>query len=257
MQFYSPKMDSSIIFSNGYLERHPPFTADSAGTITSGCFFDANVTSLATSNNSWAVVEDGNNILEGADVIGPLFEEAGNLTNCGISPLLNRTLDNKTADQDFRPYNHFVQKTIWSWEPTEPHNTSSLDQDFPREYRCAVLVSSTGSWRVTDCGDSHYTACRRQGEIYSWEISNNEASYARANLPCPDGSYFTVPHTALENRHLLSTWRDARIRNNIDDEFLWINFNDLDVYDCWVAGQNNTCPYLGARKSERQIIVSS
>ena len=55
-----------------------------------------------------------------------------NLTDCGISPVLNHTLLGSTASQNATTYLAFTNATIWSWLPSEPRNTSGL----PNE-RCA------------------------------------------------------------------------------------------------------------------------
>ena len=53
---------------------------------------------------------------------------------------------------------------------------------------------------------------------------------------CSSPSAFDVPHTALENRFLLTQVRKAGVKR------IWINLNSLKASNCWTVGNAN-CPY--------------
>lgn len=98
MQGYNFSGDSSIIFSHGTLQSNSPITTDGQGHIESGCFFKPNTHSLqSNNNNSWATSASS----DAGDSSSKSFliTEAANLTYCGISPILNDTLGDSTADQ--------------------------------------------------------------------------------------------------------------------------------------------------------------
>ena len=245
MQQYNFSMDKSIIFPTGYLQT--PIAPNANLAAGDACFFNAGETSVSAINNSWALASDENS---GSGV----FSAANRYTLCGISPLLNESLNGMTADQNYEPYGEFLQQTIWSWALGEPKHAFG-DTDAKTEHRCAVLNSGTGYWQSEDCSNSHYSACGHDERPYAWSIGDKITSYAVAELPCPDGTSFNAPRTALENRYLLHRWRDVRVQQEIIDDLLWVNFNDLNVEGCWVVGQNVTCPYLNQGRDERQVII--
>ncbi|KXT17993.1 hypothetical protein AC579_9595 [Pseudocercospora musae] len=256
MQNYNFAADEDVIFPQGYLESAPDVTLAADGNVTSGCFFDAASTSVASANSSWAVSPLGNNTDALSQQLGYIVQQGRNLVRCGISPVLNYTLNNVTADRDFRPYQAFAESSIWSWASGQPINASALD-DY-NDYRCAALNSSSGFWQAADCSDSHYAACRIGDAPYQWAISDADAPYDRVELGCDDNQTFDAPRTALENAHLLSTWQRVRSEHSDDDgdgPLLWLNFNDLDVATCWVVGQNTSCPYEGPPGEETRTIV--
>ena len=44
--------------------------------------------------------------------------------------------------------------------------------------------------------------------------------------------------------------------HDVEDELLWVDFNDLDIEDCWVIGQNSTCPYQDQKVGQgREVVV--
>ncbi|EME47712.1 hypothetical protein DOTSEDRAFT_42065 [Dothistroma septosporum NZE10] len=254
MANYNFSGDESYIFAPDYLKTNREVTASSAGNITSGCFFDPNDSTLSNVNSSWAVASLGDASTPPGDALTSILAQARNLTYCGISPILNGTLSNATADEDFRPYAQFVEKTIWSWAPGQPFNASSSEN--LQDYRCASLNTS-GYWQASDCGQSRYGACRRDGLPYLWSISDTDAPYDRIDRACDDHSSFDVPRTSLESTYLLSEWRSWQ-KDHDDDSgpLLWLNFNNLDVSTCWVIGQNSTCPYdKRTDTSTRQVVV--
>ena len=249
MSSYNFSADSSVIFPSDYLQSRAPVTINNDGQVEDGCFFKPSVTAVSSTNNSWAMDFDS-----GSSSKQSALQRASNLTYCGISPILNETLRNITADEAYGPYLEYAQNTIWSWAPGEPRNSGDSSNSRTAK-RCAVINAITGYWQIEDCTKSHYSACRHNGQPYQWSISASDTSYAEAAITCDDGTEFTVPRTSLENTYLLHKWRNVRSDRGIDDELLWVNFNDLDVAGCWAVGENATCPYLPQMGSERQIIV--
>ena len=179
---------------------------------------------------------------------------ASNFTYCGISPILNETLGKVTADQGFEHYRDYAQSTIWSWGTDEPRNSAFGDESRTNN-RCAVLNATSGSWQTGDCAESHYSACRYNSQPYQWTISNSDASYTDANIGCKSENEFTAPRTALENSYLLHSWRQAISVRGINDNLLWVDFNDLDYKGCWVVGQNSTCPYIPQTTYDRKVVI--
>ena len=151
-------------------------------------------------------------------------------------------------------YRDFAQRTIWSWGTGEPRNSEFGDES-RTENRCAVLNATSGYWQTEDCAESHYSACRYNGQPYQWTISNSDASYTDASVGCKNDNEFTAPRTSLENAYLLHIWQRTIKSHVIDDNLLWLNFNDLDAKGCWVVGQNSTCPYLPQTSHDRKVII--
>ncbi|GAB7359059.1 hypothetical protein MBLNU230_g5131t1 [Neophaeotheca triangularis] len=259
MQTYDFDSDSDVIFSEDLMSAPRNVESTSDGEIERGCFFEQGVTALENANSSWAFTSDTLASSPVSDAaIEDVFYAIGNMTECGISPVLNGTLGNATADEDFRPYRDYVLNSVWSWAEGEPLNATG--PNYPQdEYRCAVMSVSTGRWHVEDCGRSHYAACRVDTAPYDWAISDNDADYDKISLACNGDTEFSVPRTGLENRYLLSRWREWREERDFDDDeqdLLWVNLNSLDVPNCWVAGQNSTCPYGGGGLDrQRQLVV--
>ncbi|EME86067.1 uncharacterized protein MYCFIDRAFT_133100 [Pseudocercospora fijiensis CIRAD86] len=255
MQNYNFAADEVLMFPQGFLESARDVTLAADGNVTSGCFFAAASTSIGNANSSWAVSPLGNNTDALPQQLGYIVQQGQDIVRCGISPVLNYTLNNITADRDFRPYQAFAESSIWSWASGQPINASALD-DY-NNYRCAALNSSSGFWEAADCGVSRYAACRIGNEPYKWAISEADAPYDRVELGCDDNQAFDAPRTALENAHLLYTWQTYRSQYSDDDDkpLLWLNFNDLDVAACWVVGQNTSCPYEGPPGQETRTIV--
>jgi len=253
MLAYDFSADASTIFPQGYLQSIRADMVDAA-RITDACFFHPNVDTLGAVNSSWATVS--------FDPQAPASLATGtaNLTACGISPILNRTLSNVTAAENYRPYQAFVSDSIWPWAPGEPRNApGTADGNGDQQYRCAALNATLGQWQVADCTDYHYAACRVSHSPYTWQISASRAPYMRVGMGCPDHTTFSTPRTGLENTYALSAWKRWRSEHDASDDsdaLLWLNFNSLDAATCWVAGQNTTCPYLPQAQNEtRQVVV--
>jgi hypothetical protein len=252
---YNLSADSDAIFPAGYLQDEVTDVSFSArGDIESGCIYNPDDLTIKGNNNSWAVLALTQFPAEREQDISRLpITEVANLTACGISPFLNTMLFNSTADQDISKYNDFIRSATWSWEYGEPRNVSSNEENANR-VRCAAMDSSlNGRWRVVDCTDKHYAACRVGNDPFTWRISSTRATYTSSNDICDEGQTFSVPLTALENRHLFRRMQEEMS----DDHLIWVNFNSLDYGNCWVVGVNQTCPYRQPEKDDsgRKIVV--
>ncbi|KAF2034128.1 hypothetical protein EK21DRAFT_85576 [Setomelanomma holmii] len=253
MGLYNIGTDLEYIFPPGTFSEVEAAVVSSDGRVSSGCLFDAADTGVTTArNSSWAIIPaPALNVNSNPDLMAPI-PAIKNLTSCGISPILNQTLAGATADKNPLPYAAYVHSTVWSWAPGEPLNATSNGDD--NSNRCATISMSPypGRWRVTDCSDRHRVACHLPGEPYNWEISNDVSDYNGAASACRSPYIFSVPHTALENAHLLAAMRNKRENN---DEPVFIDLNAINVPDCWVIGTNGTCPYLSTADINRTRIV--
>jgi hypothetical protein len=185
---------------------------------------------------------------ETADIL-PLLNLALTSTDCGISPILNVTLLDSTAHDNYIPYQNFSYSTIWSWAPGEPRNyTSSADASSSSLFRCAsTTISSSATdyaarWIVSDCSSKFFAACRAQSQPYNWTITTYPISYSYADQACSGDYDFAAPRTALENSYLSMAMRDKS--RDYDGHGVWVDFNSLNVEGCWTTGgPNATCPY--------------
>jgi hypothetical protein len=258
MANYNFADDAGTVFPQGYISESIPIQADSVGQVTSGCFFDASVTAVSQVNSSWALTSFNQN--------APVPALANNLTACGISPILNVTLANTSADSNAASYISFSQSTVWNWAPGEPqdNSVSSFDEDYPQsEFRCALMDISpayVGHWRVEDCPNTYRAACRIDNQPYEWVLSRNEVSFYDAPHSCPEDSTFSAPRTGLENQYLYHIVLSSgdRLATSEEAKGVWLNFNSLDTAKCWVAtGPNGTCPYYvnESAKQTRQVLI--
>ena len=254
MADYNFTADSDTIFSAGYISSNRAVTLTANGHVNSGCYFQPDLHSVDYVNSSWAVAGSAAAPPSDSSQYNLALAAGANLTACGITPVLNETLNNATAGEDFKPYQAFALAEVWSWAPDEPRNTTN-NADANNEYRCAALNITTGRWQTGDCTQPHYAACRIANQPYSWSISDGRDSYMDVDAACRTGDTFAVPRTALENAYLLHAWQTYRSSSGTSDELLWVNFNDLDTATCWVVGQNTTCPYQQQTTSEHERTV--
>jgi hypothetical protein len=265
MSEYNFTGDYDAIFRSGYIQDNQlDISATSSGKLTNGCFFDQSTDKLSQLNSSWATSPNVNGFdyptTPNSD-LSPLLNLTSNLTNCGISPLLNTTLLNVTANDDFAPYENYSYASIWSWAPGEPRNQSSSSGVSTTNFRCAMSkISLQGRWVVNDCTTKIYTSCRAIGQPYNWTITTYATAYSFAEQACPRGYTFAVPRTALENSYLFQAVRSAD--REYDQNGVWVDFNNLDTAGCWVSGSNSTCPYapasgLQAVQHTRNVVVST
>lgn len=251
MADYNFTADADTVFPPGYLSNNVDATFSSTGSLTTGCIFQSNDTSLAQVNASWAV---SSSVGTAETNIGNIFFEAGNLTSCGVSPILNVTLG-LTADNETTPYINYIQHDIWSWALNEPRD---IDDNTENNMHCAVLnVSNSGRWEVADCSDNHYGACRIKELPYNWTITGQRGRYETMSGACQDNE-FSVPRTALENAYLeraIQGWL-ATVDDDDGSMLFWVDLNDLDITGCWVDGVNSTCPYAPISVSPtRKVLV--
>ncbi|CAL3969983.1 unnamed protein product [Diplocarpon coronariae] len=213
MAGYNFSGDSDIIFPNGFIEDvQTNVSATAGGDLTSG-------------------------------YITPLLNLTQTTTNCGISAQLNKTLLSVPAFVDPIPYQSFSYATIWSWAPNEPRNTSDIDSSV---FRCAISNRDrSGRWTVDDCDQKRYAACRARGQPYNWTLTPITTTYNTADHHCPQSYDFAVPRTALENSYLTEAMRDTD--RDWDGHGAWVDFNSLDIENCWTTGgPNATCPWKEA-----------
>jgi len=260
MQGYNFSADSGFVFAAGSLSADRQIGPDDIGRLASGCFYHENDFSVARPNSSWAVTSPS---FRGLDDVGALV---GNITSCGIAPMLNDTLGNTGAQNNFLPYQNFSFSAVWSWAADEPKNASNPQVDTDSvgsQFRCALLDPSDGyqgHWRVEDCRRQYRAACRVANEPYVWRLSTYEVPYGFGSEACDGNSTFAVPRTGLENtylyHHVLDSARTKRDNNPLSG--LWVNFNSLDVESCWVdTGLNGTCSYYEDEEAvqRRQVLI--
>jgi hypothetical protein len=245
--------DENTIFSQNAFTMVQTVAYGAAGLVEHGCFNDT--TTVATSNSSWAVTTSLQIPPDANLTSNHTLSSLSNLTSCGISPLLNDTLSNTTADQTITPYQSIAYNSIWSWSTGEPRNVSSLESNF-NLIRCALLDETLGGrWRVADCTEKHLAACRATNTPYVWRLSSSRGTYSSSSNSCPAGTSFLAPRTGLENAHLFTVAMQHLTSDN-SDMGIWINFNSLDTESCWVSGVNTSCPYTKSLdRTNRTVVV--
>lgn len=263
--------DENAIFPPGYLTSDVNINATTNGTLTSGCLYKADATGVSQANSSWALsnkvpVPDGLSIDE---TMGSLTNVISDMTACGISPMLNNTLFDQTADTNVEHYRNVSLSTGWAWAIGEPEGaeTGGGTGDTPSFDRCAIMdLSSEGHWRATNCSETRRGACRIGNSPFSWTISNATADYYNVSDTCPPGSNFAVPRTGLENTYLykyLLTQPETTINPASTDAILreiYIDFNAIDVTSCWVSGGPEAkCPYSAdpQQLEHRTVLVAA
>ncbi|ORY11024.1 hypothetical protein BCR34DRAFT_601628 [Clohesyomyces aquaticus] len=256
MADYNFSADADTIFSTGTFGTPQPISLNSDGSITSRCLFSPEaVTITAATNSSWASsTSPALDIDLNPNTTIPI-PTISNLTSCGLSPLLNSTISNITADANPLPYLAFAHSTLWSWAPGEPANIT--DDDSRGRTNCAAMYASTpypGRWRVIDCEARHRVACQDPKSPYRWLLSSDSVNYFSGDTACPSNTVFSVPHTALENAYLLSAIQASASQHPLSEPVV-VNLNDIDVSDCWVEGVNGTCPYKPPNDANKVRVV--
>ncbi|KAF1850609.1 uncharacterized protein K460DRAFT_301841 [Cucurbitaria berberidis CBS 394.84] len=245
MQYYNIGPDIDFIFPPGTITNVAETSIDFAGRLSSGCLFASSESTVTSkTNSSWAIsIPESLDINANPDLMAPI-PSITNLTSCGLSPFLNQSLANTTADKNPLPYADFVHSSLWSFAPGEPLNATSKNLGTTAN-RCVIMTISPypGRWRVTDCVDRHRVACQDPSQPYNWQISSSDSNYEGAASACRTPYQFSIPHTALENAHLLAALQSHR-QTAPNDDAIYIDLNQLSTPDCWVIGLNGTCPYL-------------
>jgi hypothetical protein len=248
---YNLTTDLATVFPPGTIHDYHTTKFSSSGEITSGCLFSPSDPILTdTTNSSFALsLSPALNLGSTPNTTLPI-PSLTNLTSCGLSPYLNTTLSNATADQNPQPYIAFARSAFWTWAPGSPVNTTNSNPGATVE-RCTTMRTSpyAGRWMTLDCTARHFAACQSPSNPYHWELSSSEETYYQAS--CPRDTVFSVPHTALENSYLLHTVKSHPSR----PEIVYLNLNALDVPDCWVEGVNSTCPYISRTDTNKVRIV--
>lgn len=263
MEGYDFLGDSGRVFPNGYINANLSTIINADDGIESVCFYQPDVFSIAKDNSSWAIAAINQS------TASPLSDIISNATRCGISSMLNMTLTGPALQNNLEPYREFARATVFGWAKGEPRNTSAAGVDgqgTDGQYRCAVIDSTSGyqgHWRVEDCQQNRHTACRIADQPYLWRLSPLAVQFGSAVDACPDDTSFDLPRTGLENTYLYhKILNDSKTasENNAEDmmEGVWINFNSLDVQDCWTSeGPNATCPYTdhGEEIRQRNVLI--
>jgi hypothetical protein len=260
-----------VIFPPGYLTSTVPGPSVNNGGLDYGCLYDADAYQVSQVNSSWAI-SSGLSAPQGLNETSALHELSDkvlNITACGVTPILNSTLFNKTADNTATPYKNISLSSTWAWADGEPRGSDvSEDIDTPQHNRCAVMdVSLGGHWRVAHCTEMRHTACRVENLPYTWTISNNAYSYSIAYTnACPENTTMGVPRTSLENTYLYRYLVDHS-SNVIDPTSpdptkreIWLDFNSRDIASCWVTGGPDArCPFASDPKQleKRTVLVAA
>ncbi|KAM5469290.1 Maintenance of telomere capping protein 6 [Microsporum audouinii] len=252
-----------LVFSPNSLESHIDITVDSAANLTNGCLYDPGTTALSDVDRPWALAA-----LPQRNPSDELSLLTRQLVSCGISPVVNHTLLNVTADNDIGPYQNVSYSATWTWAKDEPLNsTGSTSSQIKNSYRCAAMdAASSGRWRAHECTDEFHVACRVGNSPHDWIISERTATYFDAEEACPDNTVFSVPRTPLENIYLYAKLDSQSNRteiispdtdDNYSDQMLWIDFNSADVPACWVThGPKAQCPYeIDSNEIQRRAIL--
>ncbi|KAL4803552.1 hypothetical protein BDV18DRAFT_145012 [Aspergillus unguis] len=267
---YNLSDENDIIFPPGYLTSVVPVAAADDGSLDSGCIYDPDTTDVSKVNSSWAISNDipvPQNYSDGS--LQFMSDLVANLTACGMTPTLNNSLFNDTADITPGPYRNLILSSSWAWalgEPAAPAN--DLDSAESPDTRCAVMdLSLKGQWRTANCSDMHRAACRIDNQPYRWALSSEPYKYRDAyDNACPPPSGFSVPRTGLENtylfRHLISLSRDLIDPASSDPlkREVWIDFNSIDTETCWVTGGPDAkCPYTSDpdQLERRTVLVAA
>jgi len=248
MANYNFSNDQATIFPKGYIQdNQTEVTASSNGRVTNGCFLQNSAAVLPDVNSSWAVgstIPGFDYATSSSSDLTPTLNLTSNITACGISPVLNVTLLNSTAHDDYVPYQNYSYSTIWSWAPGEPKNYTTSDSS--SLYRCAAAstLDYNSHWAVTDCSQKYYAACRMPNQPYNWTLTTYSISYSYATSACAPPYAFAAPRTALENTYLAATIRALRKDRDFDVDPIWVDFNSVNIQGCWTPGGiNATCPY--------------
>ena len=260
-------IDDSVLFPPGYLTTLHNMSVSSSHTIESGCLYSPGASLVSHVNSSWAI---SNSIPIPDSSLSPgqmhqLSAMVVNLTSCGLSPFLNSTMVNSTADEDIDLYRNISLSSSWAWATGEPRDATGPAGDDGNN-RCAVMdLTLAGHWRTATCSEVRAAACRVANMPYIWTLSNGTARYSDGSSVCPVNSSFAVPRTGLENAYLFH--HALREPNNLVDPSssdpakreIWLDFNSLDIASCWVTGGPHAgCPYASdPQQLERRTVLVS
>ncbi|KAJ5618407.1 hypothetical protein N7528_007050 [Penicillium herquei] len=264
---YDLTQDEGNIFSPNYMTDSVKISVSDNGTLTSGCLYEPGATAVSQANSSWATTripvsdEQSTN-----DTMGQMTVVISDMLACGMSPMLNDTLFDQSANANIDHYRNVSLSSSWAWAIGEPKGAATgggSDGVAPFD-RCAIMdLTVSGHWRSTNCSDVRRGACRVGNSPYSWALTNATADYSHISNYCPPGSSFAVPRTALENTYLYkflsdepSSILDATSTDPAYREVL-LDFNSIDVTSCWVTGgPDASCPYASdPQELERRTVI--
>ncbi|PGH12820.1 hypothetical protein AJ79_04044 [Helicocarpus griseus UAMH5409] len=250
METYNFSGDSDLIFPRGSLSKSKEIVVSDNGnngsTLESGCLFDPKSTDLSNIDASWAEAT-----ITQRRPSEPLHLLSSELMACGISPIINSTLSNVTADVDFLPYQNVSYASQWAWAKDEPSEGDTPEDIFLSDLRCVrVDTSINGRWFPAKCSDEFYGVCRIGNEPFHWAITPERVSFDEVSQNCPVNTTFSRPRTSLEStylyRYLLSQPQDIidPSSEDVDKRSVWIDLNSVDIPTCWIAGgMKAQCPY--------------
>lgn len=257
----------SVLFPPSYLTDFVNVSSAVDGSLDTGCLYDSDAYLVSQVNSSWAVstripVPSTNSSV----ILGQLSSMVTNLTACGLSPNLNDTLLNATADNDVETYRNISLSASWAWSAGQPQDSIDDEDGDPKE-RCAVIdLSTNGHWAAIGCGEDRYAACRVDNLPFTWKLSTEKTSYRNAERACPENTTFSLPRTGLENtylyRYLLSSQSGSNGTLDVSSSKdsmrqVWLDFNSLDIASCWVSGgPDANCPYASdPQQLEKRIVL--
>ncbi|PWY89589.1 lectin C-type domain protein [Aspergillus sclerotioniger CBS 115572] len=267
MKNYNQSYMSDVIFPPGYLTSTVSVSLDADGSIDTGCFYNPDATTVSQVNNSWAMsdyipVPAG---LSQNSTLAAMTTVVTNLTACGLTPALNNTLFNKTADNDLQPYDEISLSTSWAWAIGEPADAgSSDDNSYASVDRCAAMdLTKNGQWSAINCTKVRYAACRVGNLPFTWQLSTSPYTFRESyDHGCPENTSMAIPRTGLENTYLyqyLLTRTDvldptSTIENKTQ---VLLDLNSIDVESCWVTGgPDHGCPYASdPQQLERRTVL--
>lgn len=256
----------SVLFPPSYLTNFVDVSSAVDGSLDTGCLYDSDASLVSQVNSSWAVstripVPSTNS----SATLGQLSSIVKNLTACGLSPNLNDTLLNATADNDVETYRNISLSASWAWSAGQPQDSIDDEAGDPKE-RCAIIdLSTNGHWAAIGCSEDRYAACRVNNLPFTWKLSTEKTSYGNAERACPENTTFSLPRTGLENtylyRYLLSS-SNVTLNTSSKDSMrqVWIDFNSLDIASCWVSGgPDANCPYASdpQQLEKRTVLVAT
>ncbi|KAG0160742.1 hypothetical protein PDIDSM_8272 [Penicillium digitatum] len=259
--------EENLVFPPGYLTSNVKISAATNGSVTSNCLYESGLTRVPQTYSSWAIssplpVPDG---LSTDETMGSLSNFLSSITACGLSPMLNTTLFDQTADQQVEYYRNVSLSSSWAWAVGQPHDAKYGGGDGDPKYdRCAVMdLTLNGRWRSTNCTEQRYGACRIGNSPFSGVLSDTAEHFSNLSNTCPPGSSFAVPRTGLENTHLyrhILSLPETKIDLSSTDPALrevFVDFNSIDVTSCWVSGGYKArCPYASdPQQLERKTVL--
>ncbi|CAL9737004.1 maintenance of telomere capping protein 6 [Monosporozyma servazzii] len=179
-------------------------------------------------------------------------DEIKQYITCGLSPIISNYYDISNVTDIVKLISPSI---VWAWEENEPRLSNSklvVGKDSIQAYNCAkvkyISANSSLSWSVGNCYNKKVGLCKKSESESenNWLVTNTEDSFFDFNdlqeEACPEGYRFAMPPTPLDGLSL-AQYLDKSIYSASEDTEIWINLNSIMVSNCWVIGENATCPY--------------